>query len=174
MALALLGVKYKSDKRDQYLHHGNWMVKLGLWLFFSALPFFFPNGMVNVYGESCTASASLAATVLRHPNANEFVALNCVPYLLADLGWVKHLSVQAFTAVSSDNSHILQALWHALARAPSLWCRWSSCWTSRRRGTTPGEHPDLINVCMKLQQTSETSGNVRHSLPANLMAVYSN
>ena len=50
MALVLLGVKYKSDKRDQYLHHGNWMVKLGLWLLFSALPFFFPNGLINMYG----------------------------------------------------------------------------------------------------------------------------
>jgi Serine incorporator (Serinc) len=50
MALVLLGVKYKSDKRDQYLHHGNWMVKLGLWLLFSALPFFFPNGLINIYG----------------------------------------------------------------------------------------------------------------------------
>ena len=54
MALVLLGVKYKSDKRDQYLHHGNWMVKLGLWLLFSALPFFFPNGLINMYGaQTC-------------------------------------------------------------------------------------------------------------------------
>ncbi len=51
MALALLGVKYKSDKRDQYLHHGNWMVKLALWLAFCVLPFFFPNGLINMYGE---------------------------------------------------------------------------------------------------------------------------
>lgn len=50
MALATLGVKYKSDKRDQYLHHGNWMVKLGLWLLFSLLPFFFPNGVISLYG----------------------------------------------------------------------------------------------------------------------------
>ena len=54
MALATLGVKYKSDKRDQYLHHGNWMVKLGLWLLFSLLPFFFPNGTISLYGGSCT------------------------------------------------------------------------------------------------------------------------
>ncbi len=54
MALATLGVKYKSDKRDQYLHHGNWMVKLGLWLLFSLLPFFFPNGVISLYGGSCT------------------------------------------------------------------------------------------------------------------------
>ena len=36
MAAALLGVKYKGDKRDQYLHHGGWLLKLGLWLAFSA------------------------------------------------------------------------------------------------------------------------------------------
>ena len=50
MALATLGVKYKSDKRDVYLHHGNWLVKLGLWLLFSVLPFFFPNGVISLYG----------------------------------------------------------------------------------------------------------------------------
>jgi hypothetical protein len=50
MALALLGVRYTSDKRDRYLHHGNWMVKLGLWLAFCVLPFFFPNGLINMYG----------------------------------------------------------------------------------------------------------------------------
>ena len=51
MAPALVGVKYKSDKRDRFLHHGNWLVKLSLWLLFCVLPFFFPNGIVNVYGE---------------------------------------------------------------------------------------------------------------------------
>ena len=43
MALTLLGVQYRSDKRDQYLHHGNWLLKLGLWISFCILPFFFPN-----------------------------------------------------------------------------------------------------------------------------------
>ena len=56
MALALLGVKYKSDKRDQYLHHGNWLVKLGLWLAFCVLPFFFPAGLVNAYGVKPVAA----------------------------------------------------------------------------------------------------------------------
>ena len=51
MSLIMIGVKYKSDKRGQYIHHGNWLVKLGLWLLFNALPFFFPNGMVQAYGE---------------------------------------------------------------------------------------------------------------------------
>lgn len=49
MSLALCGVRYKSDKRDQMLHHGNWMLKLGLWIIFIALPFFFPNNIVYGY-----------------------------------------------------------------------------------------------------------------------------
>lgn len=50
MSLIMVGVKYKSDKRGQYIHHGNWLAKLGVWLLFNALPFFFPNGMVEAYG----------------------------------------------------------------------------------------------------------------------------
>lgn len=50
MAVALMGVQYRGDKRDQYLHHGNWLLKLGLWLAFCVLPFFFPNSVVNAYG----------------------------------------------------------------------------------------------------------------------------
>ena len=52
MSAVLVGVKYKSDKRDQYLHHGGWLVKLGLWLTLCILPFFFPVGLVNAYCES--------------------------------------------------------------------------------------------------------------------------
>ena len=51
MALAMVGVRYKSDKRDQYLQHGGWFVKVALWLLFSILPFFFPASFVNGYGE---------------------------------------------------------------------------------------------------------------------------
>lgn len=49
MSAVLVGVKYKSDKRDQYLHHGGWLVKLALWMAFCILPFFFPVGLVNAY-----------------------------------------------------------------------------------------------------------------------------
>ena len=75
MALALLGVKYKGDKRDQYLHHGGWLLKLGLWLAFSALPFLFPNSLVNAYGEQlahptetlqASTVASLVCSCVRH------------------------------------------------------------------------------------------------------------
>ena len=51
MSAVLVGVRYKSDKRDQYLHHGGWLVKLSLWLLFNILPFFFPVAMINGYGE---------------------------------------------------------------------------------------------------------------------------
>ena len=50
MALAMVGVRYKSDKRDQYLQHGGWFVKIALWLLFNVLAFFLPVGMVNAYG----------------------------------------------------------------------------------------------------------------------------
>ena len=50
MAVAMVGVRYKSDKRDQYLQHGGWFVKIGLWLLFNILPFFFPVSFVNGYG----------------------------------------------------------------------------------------------------------------------------
>ena len=56
MSAVLIGVKYKSDKRDQYLHHGGWLVKLALWLGFCILPFFFPVGLVNAYCEFCNLS----------------------------------------------------------------------------------------------------------------------
>lgn len=52
MSLALLGVKYKGDKRGQILQHGNWIIKFVVWIAFNALPFLFPNGLVQAYGES--------------------------------------------------------------------------------------------------------------------------
>jgi hypothetical protein len=50
MSLALLGVKVRGDKRDRYLHHGHYLVKLAAWALFNALPFLFPNGVVDAYG----------------------------------------------------------------------------------------------------------------------------
>ncbi|MEW5314073.1 MAG: hypothetical protein WDW38_005597 [Sanguina aurantia] len=49
MSLSLIGVKYKSDKRDTYLHHGHWMLKLGAWLVFTALPFLLHNDVIDAY-----------------------------------------------------------------------------------------------------------------------------
>ena len=59
MALATLGVKTKGDKRDRYLHHGHPLVKLGLWLLFTALPFLFPNEVLNAYSE-CSGRGGIA------------------------------------------------------------------------------------------------------------------
>ncbi|GIL51871.1 hypothetical protein Vafri_7783 [Volvox africanus] len=49
MSLAMIGVKFKGDKRDRYLHHAHPLLKLGLWLLFTALPFLFPNEVLNAY-----------------------------------------------------------------------------------------------------------------------------
>lgn len=70
MSAVLVGVKYKSDKRDQYLHHGGWLVKLALWLGFCILPFFFPVGLVNVYCEyCCLLCAYLTCIVSQYGNS---------------------------------------------------------------------------------------------------------
>jgi hypothetical protein len=50
LALTMLGVKFKGDKRDQYLQHGGWFVKIGLWLICNIVPFFFPASLINSYG----------------------------------------------------------------------------------------------------------------------------
>ena len=57
MSLAMVGVRYKSDKRDQYLQHGGWFVKVALWVLFNILPFFFPVSFVNGYGAPSYHSA---------------------------------------------------------------------------------------------------------------------
>ncbi|KAG2493562.1 hypothetical protein HYH03_008376 [Edaphochlamys debaryana] len=49
MSLAMLGVKTRGDKRDLYLHHGNPLLKFGLWLLFTALPFLFPTPVLDAY-----------------------------------------------------------------------------------------------------------------------------
>eukprot|EP01024_Parvocaulis_polyphysoides_P018174 TRINITY_DN1800_c0_g2_i5.p1 TRINITY_DN1800_c0_g2~~TRINITY_DN1800_c0_g2_i5.p1 ORF type:complete len:389 (-),score=83.63 TRINITY_DN1800_c0_g2_i5:303-1469(-) len=50
MSIAMIGVRYKNDKRAQTLHHGGWILKAFLWLGLNILPFFFPNGVINAYG----------------------------------------------------------------------------------------------------------------------------
>lgn len=54
LAVVMLGVRSKGDRRDRYLHHGSWLIKLVLWLAFNILPFLFPNPVVNAYGEAQT------------------------------------------------------------------------------------------------------------------------
>lgn len=49
MAGLMVGVKHRGDARDRYIHHGNWLLKLALWLVFAAFPFLLPNGIVEGY-----------------------------------------------------------------------------------------------------------------------------
>lgn len=51
LASTMLGVKYKGDKRDQYLQHGGWFVKIALWVICNFVPFLLPAGIINSYGE---------------------------------------------------------------------------------------------------------------------------
>eukprot|EP01023_Acetabularia_acetabulum_P027088 TRINITY_DN2563_c0_g1_i2.p1 TRINITY_DN2563_c0_g1~~TRINITY_DN2563_c0_g1_i2.p1 ORF type:complete len:377 (-),score=70.98 TRINITY_DN2563_c0_g1_i2:153-1283(-) len=50
MAIAMISVRYKNDKRAQTLHHGGWIIKALLWLGLNILPFLFPNKVIYVYG----------------------------------------------------------------------------------------------------------------------------
>jgi len=50
LASTMLGVKYKGDKRDQYLQHGGWFVKIALWVICNFVPFLLPAGIINSYG----------------------------------------------------------------------------------------------------------------------------
>jgi hypothetical protein len=59
MSAILFGVKYKNDKRDQMLHHGNWLLKLGIWILFNALPFFLPNSVIDAYGYAARFGSGL-------------------------------------------------------------------------------------------------------------------
>lgn len=51
LSLALIGVKVKADKRGKVLHHGHYMLKLLIWVACTVLPFLFPPGLVDAYGE---------------------------------------------------------------------------------------------------------------------------
>ena len=79
MALAMVGVRYKSDKRDQYLQHGGWFVKIALWLLFNVLAFFLPVGMVNAYGAG---AQPLAASQLQSFSFICSQRLHCWPLCL--------------------------------------------------------------------------------------------
>jgi hypothetical protein len=84
MSLALLGVKYKGEKRGQVLQHGNWVIKLVVWILFNALPFLFPNGMVQAYG------ACRRAQQLRAQNSIASCSHSCAEQQQQELG--KHVN----------------------------------------------------------------------------------
>ena len=56
----MLGVRYKSDRRDQYLQHGSWLIKVGLWVLCNTVPFFLPVAVVNSYGAMCCRAGAAA------------------------------------------------------------------------------------------------------------------
>ncbi|CAG9461663.1 unnamed protein product [Pedinophyceae sp. YPF-701] len=49
LSAALVGVRSRTDRRDQLLHHGNWALKAVAWALFNVLPFFLPNGLLGAY-----------------------------------------------------------------------------------------------------------------------------
>ncbi|GLC42848.1 hypothetical protein PLESTB_001430300 [Pleodorina starrii] len=49
MSLSLVGVKFRGEPRDRHLHHAHPLLKAGLWLLFTLLPFLFPNEVLNAY-----------------------------------------------------------------------------------------------------------------------------
>jgi hypothetical protein len=59
LALVLLGVRYRSDKRATLLMSGSPAVKLGFWVLFNALPFFLPNNVVLSYGYVARVGSAL-------------------------------------------------------------------------------------------------------------------
>lgn len=71
LAGVMAGVRDRSDKRDRLLHRGPALVKAGVWLLFNALPFFFPNGLVNAYGAlHRTALARVVLCACASPATN--------------------------------------------------------------------------------------------------------
>ena len=126
MALTMIGVKYKSDKRDLNLQHGGWFVKIGLWLLFNMLPFFFPVGLVNAYGAPC-ARSWLAAS-----SSN----LLCVSWLAALRSWhnvvgrADHVSYCLLCPTLStlvlskhmlSSTHHLNSIGDGLAKRYTMW-----------------------------------------------------
>ena len=88
LAGVMAGVRDRSDKRDRLLHRGPVLVKAGVWLLFNALPFFFPNGLVNAYGALHRTRSGPCGLVRlcqpRHePRADARCTLLPQPHLLA-------------------------------------------------------------------------------------------
>lgn len=52
-------MRTKGDKRGRALHQGNWAAKLAAWTVFSALPFFFPTGLVSAYAWAARVGSGL-------------------------------------------------------------------------------------------------------------------
>jgi hypothetical protein len=110
MSLALLGVKYKGDKRGQVLQHGNWMIKLVVWVLFMALPFLFPNGLVQAYGKQMPGGlgGGVAAALYASDQALHPVSHASVQALAGSRGTMYSIDSRSwlvsFSQVSADGS----------------------------------------------------------------------
>ncbi|XP_061347885.1 uncharacterized protein LOC133293347 isoform X3 [Gastrolobium bilobum] len=49
LALIMIGVKDRNDRRDSW-HHGGWTVKVVIWLLLMVVPFFLPDVIILIYG----------------------------------------------------------------------------------------------------------------------------
>jgi hypothetical protein len=49
LALIMIGVKDRNDRRDGW-HHGGWIAKMVIWLLLVILMFFLPDIVLTIYG----------------------------------------------------------------------------------------------------------------------------
>lgn len=49
LALIMIGVKDRGDRRDSW-HHGGWIAKIVIWALLVVLMFFLPDVVISVYG----------------------------------------------------------------------------------------------------------------------------
>ena len=49
LALIMIGVKDRNDRRDSW-HHGGWIAKMVIWLLLVVLMFFLPDVVISIYG----------------------------------------------------------------------------------------------------------------------------
>ena len=121
MALAMVGVKYKSDKRDQYLQHGGWFVKVALWVLFNILPFFFPVSFVNGYGGSPPSTSALSLPLSSVSSSTRFSSRGTINSAM-------HLKVGPDAVHSPACSHLALETGVDEARAKEMGVRCSGLW----------------------------------------------
>jgi Serine incorporator (Serinc) len=141
LSAALLGVRYRSDARGKLLQHGHWGLKLGAWLAFSALPFFFPNGVVQAYGTPTGSHTCMSLCSARCCNVLHCAALHrgITPHHCVHTD--SALQATCFPAHSLSVLSCMQAGLRVLAAVFSWSSRCLFCWTSHRLGMTHGCRP---------------------------------
>lgn len=58
LALIMIGVKDRNDRRDGW-HHGGWIAKMVIWLLLVILMFFLPDIVITIYGDVSKFGAGL-------------------------------------------------------------------------------------------------------------------